>query len=141
MLLICVYMKRCMNVAVTCGWCGWKLTSWWSTIREGQSHSTHFREKLVNTGHIWLDYKWLLFTRFIHYSDWRTAICQGSALVLCAQLWSPTRPIWENWIWLETTWRTQEWSFFVVFWRVQPVDWRFWGQFTDCLLLLQILYL
>ena len=30
-----------------------------------------------------------------------------------------------------TTCRTQEWRSCVVFYRVQPVDWRLWGQFTD----------
>ena len=30
-----------------------------------------------------------------------------------------------------TTCRTQQWRSCVVFYRVQPVDWRLWGQFTD----------
>lgn len=44
------------------------------------------------------------------------------------QLWSQTPHIWENWIWVETSWRTQEWSCCVLDWRVQTVDWRLWGQ-------------
>ena len=43
------------------------------------------------------------------------------------QLWSQTPHIWENWIWVPTGWRTQEWSCCVLDWRVQTVDWRLWG--------------
>ena len=63
-----------------------------------------------------------------------TADCQRSAVLLWLQLWGQTPLIWENWIWAPTTCRTQEWRSCVVFYRVQPVDWRLWGQFTDWLL-------
>ena len=47
------------------------------------------------------------------------------------QLWSPTPPIWYIWTWVTTTWRIQQWSSCLLDWRVQTVDWRLWGQFTD----------
>ena len=71
-------------------------------------------------------------THLILYSDWRAAGCQRSAVLLWAQLWSPTPPTWDTWSWALTSCRIQEWSIWVVFWRVQTVDWRLWGQFTDC---------
>ena len=61
-----------------------------------------------------------------------SADCQRSAVLLWLQLWGQTPLISENWIWVTTTTcRTQEWRSCVVFYRVQPVDWRLWGQFTD----------
>ena len=65
------------------------------------------------------------------YQGWFSAVCQRSAVLLWLQLWGQTPLIWENWIWATTTCRTQQWRSFVVFYRVQPVDWRLWGQFTD----------
>ena len=59
------------------------------------------------------------------------AVCQRSAVLLWLQLWGQTPLISENWIWVTTTCRTQQWRSCVVFYRVQPVDWRLWGQFTD----------
>ena len=56
---------------------------------------------------------------------------QRSAVLLWLQLWGQTPLISENWIWVTTTCRTQQWRSCVVFYRVQPVDWRLWGQFTD----------
>ena len=76
------------------------------------------------------------FIIVIIYPGWRAAVCQRSAVLLWLQLWGQTPLIWENWIWLETTCRTQQWRSCVVFYRVQPVDWRLWGQFTDWLLYL-----
>ena len=67
-------------------------------------------------------------TSFILYSDWGTAGCQRSAVILWPQLWSPTPPIWESWTWVETTCSIQEWNFSVLNWRVQNVDWRLWSQ-------------
>ena len=71
------------------------------------------------------------FVIIIIYPGWRAAVCQRSAVLLWLQLWGQTPLIWENWIWVTTTCRTQEWRSCVVFYRVQPVDWRLWGQFTD----------
>ena len=68
---------------------------------------------------------------FILYPGWISAVCQRSAVLLWLQLWGQTPLISENWIWVETTCRTQQWRSCVVFYRVQPVDWRLWGQFTD----------
>ena len=65
------------------------------------------------------------------YPGWRDAVCQRSAVIFWLQLWGQTPLIWENWIWVATTYRTQEWRSCVVFYRVQPVDWRLWGQ-TSC---------
>ena len=71
-------------------------------------------------------------TSFILYSDWSTAGCQRSAVILWSQLWSPTPPIWNIWTWAgTTTCRIQEWSICVVFWRVQTAACRLWGQ-TSC---------
>ena len=75
------------------------------------------------------------FIIVILYPGWGAADCQRSAILLWLQLWGQTPLIWENWIWVETTTcRTQKWRSCVVFYRVQPVDWRLWGQFTDWLL-------
>ena len=79
--------------------------------------------------HTWTQFN--LQLSFILYSGWRAAVCQRSAVLLWLQLWGQTPLISENWIWLTTTCRTQEWRSCVVFYRVQPVDWRLWGQFTD----------
>ena len=65
---------------------------------------------------------------FIIYSGWLAAVCQRSAVLLWLQLWGQTPLIWENWIWEETTCRTQEWRSCLIYSRVQPVDWRLWGQ-------------
>ena len=64
------------------------------------------------------------------YSGWGAADCQRSAVLLWLQLWGQTPLIWENWIWVTTTCRTQEWRSCVVFYRVPPVDWRLWGQWS-----------
>ena len=79
--------------------------------------------------HIWLDNK-VIFISII-YSDCLAAVCQRSAVLLWPQLWSPTPPIWESWPWVTTSWRIQEWSCFVIFYRVQTADWTLWGQFTE----------
>ena len=71
------------------------------------------------------------FIIVIIYPGWISAVCQRSAVLLWLQLWGQTPLISENWIWEETTCRTQQWRSCVVFYRVQPVDWRLWGQFTD----------
>ena len=72
------------------------------------------------------------FIIVIIFPGWRAAVCQRSAVLLWLQLWGQTPLIWENWIWATTTsCRTQQWRSCVVFYRVQPVDWRLWGQFTD----------
>ena len=65
---------------------------------------------------------------------WGAAVCQRSAVLLWLQLWGQTPLIWENWIWDTTTCRTQQWRSCVVFYRVQPVDWRLWGQ-TSCFII------
>ena len=78
-----------------------------------------------------MDYNGFLSTSFLLYSDWVPAVCQRSAVLLWPQLWSPTPPIWESWIWVTTSCRIQEWSCCVIFWRVHTVDWRLWGQ-TPC---------
>ena len=67
----------------------------------------------------------------IIYSGCGDAVCHRSAVLLWLQLWGQTPLISENWIWVETSCRTQQWRSCVVFYRVQPVDWRLWGQFTD----------
>ena len=64
----------------------------------------------------------------VSLSRLRTAVCQRSAVLLWLQLWGQTPLISENWIWVTTTCRTQQWRSCVVFYRVQPVDWRLWGQ-------------
>ena len=79
--------------------------------------------------HTWTQFN--LQLSFILYSGWRAAVCQRSAVLLWLQLWGQTPLIWENWIWATTTCRTQQWWSCVVFYRVQPVDWRLWGQ-TSC---------
>ena len=85
---------------------------------------------------------WTLFskvTSFILYSDWVAAVCQRSAVLLWSQLWSPTPPIWDIWICHTSSCLTQTWSCCVIFWRVQTVDWRLWGQtpfFTSVLRLI-----
>ena len=74
----------------------------------------------------------MTFIIIIIYSGCGAAVCQRSAVLLWLQLWGQTPLISENWIWVTTTTcRTQEWRSCVVFYRVQPVDWRLWGQFTD----------
>ena len=82
--------------------------------------------------HTWTQFN--LQLSFILSSGCITAVCQRSAVLLWLQLWGQTPLIWENWIWGSTSCRTQEWRSCVVFYRVQPVDWRLWGQFTDWLL-------
>ena len=79
--------------------------------------------------HTWTQFN--LQLSFILYPGWGAADCQRSAVLLWLQLWGQTPLISENWIWVTTTCRTQEWRSCVVFYRVQPVDWRLWGQFTD----------
>ena len=83
-----------------------------------------WRRSTTTGGHI-------LILMFL-YPGWSGAVCQRSAVLLWLQLWGQTPLISENWIWVTTTTcRTQEWRSCVVFYRVQPVDWRLWGQFTD----------
>ena len=76
--------------------------------------------------HTWTQFN--LQLSFILYPGWGAAVCQGSAVLLWLQLWGQTPLIWENWIWVTTSCRTQQWRSCVVFYRVEPVDWRLWGQ-------------
>ena len=64
----------------------------------------------------------------IIYPGCGAAVCQRSAVLLWLQLWGQTPLISENWIWATTTCRTQQWRSCLIYSRVQPVDWRLWGQ-------------
>lgn len=67
-------------------------------------------------------------TSFVLYSDWLNVGCQRTAVHLWPQLWSPTPPIWDTCGWVSTGYMIQEWSCCVIFYRIQTVDWRLWGQ-------------
>ena len=127
---------------------GWVTTSLLKQQHVLNVHSVGFRflefpfSKLLHFGHYsafnrLLNSEWFQagtlssLNNLYFYSDWWAAVCQRSAVLLWPQLWSPTPPIWESWTWVTTTWRIQEWSCCVIFYRVQTADWRLWGQFTD----------
>ena len=75
-----------------------------------------------------------VFFFLIVYSDCGTPVCQRTAVLLWPLHWSPTPPIWESCCWLTMRCRIQEWSSFVIFWRVQAADWILLSQFKERLL-------
>ena len=58
----------------------------------------------------------------------QTVWSQRKAVLLWSQLWTPTPPIWESWTWVTTTCRIQEWSDFLLNWRVHTVSLKLSGQ-------------
>lgn len=61
-------------------------------------------------------------------SVWVLVICRREAVKLCPQSSAPIPLVWESWTWVTTTCRTQEWSCWLLEWRVHTVNWRLSGQ-------------
>ena len=136
------YFKQCL-ITQTCSVTNTQRRSWWMKQWSNMSDLIFifrsqtglrsaacwesvltWRRSTTTGGHI-------LILMFL-YPGWLAADCQRSAVLLWLQLWGQTPLISENWIWVTTTTcRTQQWRSCVVFYRVQPVDWRLWGQ-TSC---------
>jgi len=53
---------------------------------------------------------------------------QREAVQLCPQLSAPSPSVWQNWTWVTTTCRIQEWSSCLLDWRVQTVNWKLSGR-------------
>lgn len=68
------------------------------------------------------------FHSFVLNAGWLNVSCQTSAVQLWTLLWGSTRSTWKSWTWPWTLWRIQEWSSWLVFYRIQTADWRLWSE-------------
>ena len=69
-----------------------------------------------------------VFLSIIVSSDWLTVSSQRQVLKLCPQFSAASPLIWESWTWVTTTCRTQEWSSFLLDWKVHTLPWKLSGQ-------------
>ena len=73
---------------------------------------------------------WTSINNFL-FPDCQAVWSQRKAVHLWPQLWAPTPLIWESWTWVTITQETQEWSFWLLDWRIQTGDWKLSGTSVD----------
>ena len=77
-----------------------------------------------------------VFLFIIISPDWLTVTSQRETVQLCPQFSAPSPLVWEIWTWVTTTCGIQEWSSFLLDWRVQTVHWKRSGQNRAAIILI-----